>query len=524
VGASQVQAGNVPSAAALEAFAAVLLEAAAGASAKFPALLEDLMQQGSASNQTENPDDKKPEHKKDDKNESALLCLPIAVAELPVIPVALSASAPGTGVPQSAITVDSETVPLPDAAQPAPPELERSEAAALPEDKPIGTSTGKEPEAGAMAASDGGLMVLAVPPTILAVSGPDASASPASPAVTDPSTPDRKGPAESLVRPPVSKATDAKRTAESLPEMARANREPADQSAAAGPPRMSDAVRRPVEAPRPVTAVDAPALAEQRTPVLAFTARLTRLETQQKDTPASVASTPASPQPVEPVASASGSADAGAADREPPHAGTAALSAVRVSPAVGRETKSAEDPLPDSGASGTAISSAPQSFDAPTARRERVSPPAEPHRTPASAPEPAPAVSPARDIRLQVTGGERRVDVRLTERAGQVQVSVRTPDSQLAGALRDDLPSLSARLEQSGFRAETWHPAGARTEPLGAANDSSPSGSSAQQQPPGGQGRQQQHEPPPRRAPQPETNTGGDSAPPEFSRLFSSLP
>ena len=55
---------------------------------------------------------------------------------------------------------------------------------------------------------------------------------------------------------------------------------------------------------------------------------------------------------------------------------------------------------------------------------------------------------------LQVTGGDQRVDVRLTERAGEVQVSVRTPDSQLAGALRDDLAALSARLEQSGFRAE----------------------------------------------------------------------
>jgi hypothetical protein len=47
----------------------------------------------------------------------------------------------------------------------------------------------------------------------------------------------------------------------------------------------------------------------------------------------------------------------------------------------------------------------------------------------------------------------------LAERSGEVRVEVRTPDAQLAGALRAGLPALATRLEQTGFRAETWHPA-----------------------------------------------------------------
>jgi hypothetical protein len=65
----------------------------------------------------------------------------------------------------------------------------------------------------------------------------------------------------------------------------------------------------------------------------------------------------------------------------------------------------------------------------------------------------------ARNIQFDVNGGDRRVEVRLTERGGEVQVAVRTPDANLASALREDLPALSSRLAESGFRAETWHPA-----------------------------------------------------------------
>jgi hypothetical protein len=54
--------------------------------------------------------------------------------------------------------------------------------------------------------------------------------------------------------------------------------------------------------------------------------------------------------------------------------------------------------------------------------------------------------------------------VRLTERAGNVEVAVRTADSHLAGSLRENLPALSARLADSGYRTEIWNSATAAAE------------------------------------------------------------
>ena len=76
---------------------------------------------------------------------------------------------------------------------------------------------------------------------------------------------------------------------------------------------------------------------------------------------------------------------------------------------------------------------------------------------PPDAPPPHPAPA-ARSIQLQVNSGEQRVDVQVVERGGEVHVAVRTPDARLNGELRDDLPALAARLEQTGLRAETWQP------------------------------------------------------------------
>jgi len=73
-------------------------------------------------------------------------------------------------------------------------------------------------------------------------------------------------------------------------------------------------------------------------------------------------------------------------------------------------------------------------------------------------PEPAHTAA-AHDIKLQVAGdGEPRVEVRISERGGDVFVAVRTPDSRLAGDLRQNLPALASRLEQSGYHATAWQP------------------------------------------------------------------
>jgi hypothetical protein len=62
-----------------------------------------------------------------------------------------------------------------------------------------------------------------------------------------------------------------------------------------------------------------------------------------------------------------------------------------------------------------------------------------------------------RDIKLEVNSGDQRVEVHLMEHGGDVHVAVRTPDTHLAGELRENLPSLSSRLEQTGLRPEEWH-------------------------------------------------------------------
>lgn len=120
---------------------------------------------------------------------------------------------------------------------------------------------------------------------------------------------------------------------------------------------------------------------------------------------------------------------------------------------------------PESGEASPAWSPAPRETAAATERPETPAPaeavktteakPVAPRR---AVPLPAPV---ARDIRLEVGDPDRKVEVRLVERAGEVRVAVRTPDDRLADGLREQLPSLSSRLEQNGFRADEWKAAAA---------------------------------------------------------------
>jgi hypothetical protein len=75
----------------------------------------------------------------------------------------------------------------------------------------------------------------------------------------------------------------------------------------------------------------------------------------------------------------------------------------------------------------------------------------------------APSTPAVRDMKFALTGGESRVEVRLSERGGEVKMTVRTPDGNLASTLRENLPALSTRLTESGFKSEAWHPAAAST-------------------------------------------------------------
>src|SRR5208283_2126340 len=76
-----------------------------------------------------------------------------------------------------------------------------------------------------------------------------------------------------------------------------------------------------------------------------------------------------------------------------------------------------------------------------------------------------------------------RAAVRLVERGGEVHVAVRTSDAGLAADLRQGLPALAAKLEQNGFRTETWHPGAAQRH----AAESSAGGAGQNQSGQGGQ-------------------------------------
>lgn len=65
------------------------------------------------------------------------------------------------------------------------------------------------------------------------------------------------------------------------------------------------------------------------------------------------------------------------------------------------------------------------------------------------------------NISLRLTNADQSaVQVRLSERAGELHVSVRTPDVSLTRGLRDGLPDLMGKLQINGYKAETWQPGG----------------------------------------------------------------
>jgi hypothetical protein len=144
----------------------------------------------------------------------------------------------------------------------------------------------------------------------------------------------------------------------------------------------------------------------------------------------------------------------------------------------------------------------------------RVSEPAGPPRThfqtsasetaqPSTAPpelETASAVppQPIRQISLRLAADSANVDVQVVERAGKLQIAVRTPDQELATSLQTNLGELVGRLEQKGFRTEAWapvtaqHGTGAVKEPSNTANNQSQSDDSGFRGGQQGQQRRQQ--------------------------------
>ena len=69
----------------------------------------------------------------------------------------------------------------------------------------------------------------------------------------------------------------------------------------------------------------------------------------------------------------------------------------------------------------------------------------------------------ARQISLKLAGaGDTNVAVQLRERAGKIEVAVRSGDSQLTKSLQSGLGDLVTRLENQGFKTQAWVPAAGR--------------------------------------------------------------
>ena len=74
------------------------------------------------------------------------------------------------------------------------------------------------------------------------------------------------------------------------------------------------------------------------------------------------------------------------------------------------------------------------------------------------------AVEPVRDLSLTLPadksdpGKHGDVSMRFVERGGEIYVSVRSNDADVADRLRGDLKSLAARFDEQGYRTESWRP------------------------------------------------------------------
>ena len=74
--------------------------------------------------------------------------------------------------------------------------------------------------------------------------------------------------------------------------------------------------------------------------------------------------------------------------------------------------------------------------------------------------EPTPArTEPARDLSFRIASGTADpIDIKLTDRAGQIHVAVRSSDAALTQSLQTNVSDLEGKLERSGFHTETHLP------------------------------------------------------------------
>ena len=178
---------------------------------------------------------------------------------------------------------------------------------------------------------------------------------------------------------------------------------------------------------------------------LAFAARLTPANSNENAaSPNGNDSKPhAAPPPAKPAES-----DQAASDAPPPADHPHAVPASG-QPAKAEANLSLPQPMapPQQPAPTHAAPSSAPSNPSPAARMEPVvEAPAQPPTNP-------------RDITVRVPDStDRGTDVRFVERGGEIHVSVRTSDAEVAQTLRGGLSDFVGRMEHTGIRAEVWRP------------------------------------------------------------------
>lgn len=221
---------------------------------------------------------------------------------------------------------------------------------------------------------------------------------------------------------------------------------------------------------------------------LAFGLKLTPLDRTEASTPCAAVQTPPEASATAAVTNQLTQAAEPAVSRQPDdsHATASSASEVKARPAT--EARDEAAPIVTAAAAVSEVSGHANPFAQTTPMPAASTTPAaagggasvasaaEAMRTSEPAPaQPQPALpgGPAQEIAVRITRPDSpSVDVHFVERAGQVQVSVRTPDSGLQVSLRQDLGTLVSSLERSGYRTETLTAPGGTQTVTGA----SPSG------------------------------------------------
>ena len=108
--------------------------------------------------------------------------------------------------------------------------------------------------------------------------------------------------------------------------------------------------------------------------------------------------------------------------------------------------------------------------------RQSGSPTSDPTATIAEPPSVSPATppqGPMKELTMRIEAAEgQKVDVRIVQRAGDLQIAVKSADDVTTQGLRHGLADLANRLNETGYHAETWRPGQQATLESSASNQS----------------------------------------------------